>query len=609
VADIALLLLACAGLAAAAGLTTLLLRPDSVLDGAVSFGVVAAAGVVATTVAVGAPGLLTRAAVLAVEAAWALAAAALLARRGERFRWPRFSLPAVRTHPWASALVALAAVALAWQLLVALVLPPFAFDALGYHLVLAASWVQGESLDPAALSLCCARYPGNSELMFAWPMLFEGSDAAVGLVQMGFAVLGAVSVAGIVRSAGLSAAAAAAAAALFVVTPIVLTQAPTEYADVFVAACVLGGLHALIRYAATGAWQRLVVAGLAAGLLLGTKGTGIIWAAAFALTALALAIGLARRGRMPGRVASGGFVAFTVACLALGSFWYARNWIETGNPVYPFEVDVAGVQVFEGPERFEDRLTQPPVGADQPRPVAIVRSWGADVRFWNHGSYDYQEQYGGLGPLWPWLALPLLVPVSAALIRRRSPSLIAVAVVVAVFVVQPYSWWSRFTIQLMGIGALAIVAAASWAPRTWMRRAVELSALALALAGVGLSSHEVAPASRADPLPAQDVVDLIGAPAEERTIGRLFFPEYRFLEEVPADATIAVDRGAAVLRWNYPLFGSELTRTVLPAETGPLPAAAWVVTAPGRPLDRQLRADPRFSLAIDERGVHVWQPV
>jgi hypothetical protein len=57
----------------------------------------------------------------------------------------------------------------------------------------------------------------------------------------------------------------------------VLTQAPTDYVDVMQAVLVLAALHALARYAATGAAQRLVVGGLAAGLVLGPKGTRPLW--------------------------------------------------------------------------------------------------------------------------------------------------------------------------------------------------------------------------------------------------------------------------------------------------------------------------------------------
>jgi len=81
--------------------------------------------------------------------------------------------------------------------------------------------------------------------MFTWPALFLGSDALVDCVQIGFAVLGALATAGRARSAGLGTGASAAADALFAVTPAVLTQAPTNFADVVVAACALAALHAV----------------------------------------------------------------------------------------------------------------------------------------------------------------------------------------------------------------------------------------------------------------------------------------------------------------------------------------------------------------------------
>ena len=606
-ASVALLLSACAVLVLAAAATTLLLRPDSPLDAAISFGVVLAAITATSVLAAGAFGLLTPAGVLAAEVVWALVAVALVVRRRERLPRPRLPRPAIRDHPWETAVVAVAALALAWQLVVGLVLPPFAFDALTYHLTIAASWIQAENVDPSALSLCCAYYPANPELIFAWPMTLLGGDGLVDTVQFGFLALGALAVAGLARSAGLPRSGAAAAAGLFVATPVVLLQAPTNYADVLVAACALAGLHALTRFMLTGERPRLVVAGLAAGLLLGTKGTGIVWAAALGLAALVLVVALARRGRVSPRAATGGLAAFAVACLALGSYWYARNWIETGNPAYPFRVEAAGVEAFDGPFRVDDVLTQPDAGADEPWPAAIVRSWASDLDFWNQGSYDYQQRSGGLGPLWPWLALPLLVPVTVALVRRRSPALVAVTTVGLVLLVQPYAWWSRFTIPLMAIGALAIVVAATWAPARWMGSAVRALALALAIAGIGLASFEVDPAARAEPLPARDLPVLIGG-GEERTVGRLFFPEYRFLEAVPTDATVVVDLAAPEVRFVYPLFGPGNTRSVLPATSGALPEDAWVVTAADRPLDRALTADGGFTREASSAGVRVWRP-
>lgn len=605
-----LLLLSGAVLATAAGLTTRLLQPDSRIDAAVSFGVVLAAGVAAPMLLAGALGHLQPGVVLALQTGWALVAAALAGRRGLTLPRPqRPSLGAARRHPWETAIVTLAALALGWQLVVALVLPPFAYDALTYHLTIVASWLQAENIDPTPLSLCCAHYPATAELMFAYPTLLLGTDAATNTVQIGFAALGAVAVAGIARSARLPAPVAAAAGGLFAVTPIVLTQAPTNFADVIVAACALAALHALVRFAETGSTPRLLVAGLATGLVLGMKGTGIVWGAALVLGGAALVVRAWRSGAISPRAAATAATAFLIASLALGSYWYARNWIETGNPAYPFRLAVAGKTVFDGPLRVDDVLTEPDAGGDEPFPAAIVRSWASDLDFWNQGSYDYQQRSGGLGPLWIWLALPLLIPLAVVLARRRKPALIALAALGLVLLIQPYSWWSRFTIPLAGVGAVAIAAASFWAPRAWMRHAVRVAALSLAVCGVVLASFEVDPAGRAPPLAALDVLRLIGKPPEESTIGRLFFPEYRFLERVPDDATVVVDLHAQPVRFVYPLFGPEHERRVLPAGAAPPPAPAWVVTAPGRPLDRRLQHDFRFRLDASERGVHVWAPV
>lgn len=609
---VVLLLSGMALLAFAAAFTAALLRPDSALDAAITFGVVAAAGAVASLLVIGVPGLLHPGVLLGVEAAWALAAVLLARRRGvSALPAGRPRLPGgdeLRGHPGATLAIALAVVALAWQLFVALVLPPYAFDALTYHLTMTASWLREANLDPTPLSLCCAYYPGNAELLFTWPVLLLGTDAIVDTTQMGFAVLGGLAVAGIARTAGLPGAAAALAAALFAVTPAVLTQTPTNYADVIVAACVLAALHALARYAATGAPERLVVAGLAAGIVLGTKGTGIVWGAALVVAALLLVVRRAHAHRPGRQVAGRAMAGFLVACVALGLYWYARNWIDVDNPVYPFRVEVGGVTVFDGPTDVDEVLTDPDPSREESRPVEIARSWAADLDFWNQGSYGYEQRLGGLGPLWPWLALPLLIPLTLILVRRRSPALVALAAIGLVFVVQPYAWWARFTIPLMALGAITIAMSAEWAPRRWMRAAVGVLALGLALAGVALSSHEVVPAGHADPLPSPDVVRLIGKPSVERTLGRLFHPEYRFLEQVPDDATIVVDLRAEPVRFVYPMFGTRHHRDVRPARGAARVPGAWHVTSRGRPLEARLQGDPRFRLAFAERGLEAWRP-
>src|SRR5918994_5448661 len=200
-----LLLVASAVLLIAAAATTALLRPDSRIDAAVTLGVVAAAGVAVSLLVCGVTGNLRAGPVLGMEALWALGAVMLSARAGLLPPRRRLRRPSLPDPGWELVVVALAVAALGWQLLVAIVLPPFAYDALTYHLTTVATWLQNGNLDPTPLSLCCARYPNNAELMFAWPVLFLGRDALVDTVQIAFAALGALAAAGVARSAGLSA--------------------------------------------------------------------------------------------------------------------------------------------------------------------------------------------------------------------------------------------------------------------------------------------------------------------------------------------------------------------------------------------------------------------
>ena len=186
--------------------------------------------------------------------------------------------------------------------------------------------------------------------------------------------------------------------------------------------------------------------------------------------------------------------------------------------------------------------------------------------------------------------------------------LVVVVPILVTFLVQPYRWWARFTLPLAALGALAVVAVAWRAPWRWARTAVRVAALALVVAGVVLASYEVDPAARAAPLPAGDLVGLIGAPAADRSLGRVFFPAYRFLEDVPEDARVVVDLHAPAVRFVYPLFGPEHSREVVPATGDAPPAGAWVVTGAGRPLDTALQGDDRWELSADVDGVRVWRP-
>jgi hypothetical protein len=595
---------------------TALLRPDGVADAIVTVGLVASAAVAVLVAATGMahtldPGGLVTGAVVLSAAAIAVAGVdgSSGAMRGAVKCMRTASMAVVqacRHDRWLAVLALSAAAAVAWVAFIALVLPPYAFDALTYHLTTVAWWVQHHSLARNSLSDCCSSYPLNAELQLAWPVALLGRDALVDLVQIPFAVLGAAAVAGIARSAGVTRRAALAAGAIFVATPIVLTQSSTAYVDVIVAGWALAATHALVRFRATGEPRRLVCAFVAAGLLVGTKGVAPVWGVVIVGVGVVVAIAAARRERA--RVASiaRACAIGAVVVVALGSLWYVRNWVDFGNPLEPFEVKVAGVTLFDGPRSLDDILTTPGGAADDSPLVPIGRSWAADVTFWDRGPYDYQTRSGGLGPLWACLGVPALAAATVSLWRHRSPAVLAVVLTAAVFAVQPYRWWSRFTIPLAALGAVAV---AMWASseRVLLRRGVRVAALGLALAGIALSTYKVDPAGRATPLRGDHILRLAVHRDEPRSVGALFFHEYAFVDEIPSEATVVVDLSAPQVRFVYPLFGRSLSRHVQALHGSP-PASAWVVTGTDRPVDRALERDTHFILISERRGVRVWRP-
>jgi hypothetical protein len=461
----------------------------------------------------------------------------------------------------------LAVAAAAWRFYAALLLPPYAFDALTYHLTMVATWISGESLEPTTLSLCCSRYPAAGELLFTWPALFTGTDTGVDFVQLVFALIASAATGAIALALGARPSGAIVAACLFFLTPVVLAQTTTNYVDVVTTAGILVALYFTIRFLQAdpfggppGVTPRpalLVPAGIGAGLALGTKATGVIVVVVIAALLVARIVG---RGRLTTAI-----VAFLVPTLLVGSFWYFRNLVETGNPFEPVEVSALGIVVFEGPVELDDLLTVP-VGAEgHPWPVQVLLSWARDLAPWVSADegYSYEQRLGGLGPLWVYLGAPLVLLLAArALAKRRwSSELDFLLVITLVFVLQPYQWWARFTLVLAAAGCVAIVLALE---RTGRRRGLALAAASVLLAGVGAwyATFKLNPAGKGHILAAGDVVALRDEPATRRTIGQLFFDEYAWVDHVPQTATIGVELGERV-RFVYPLFGPRFEHEVV----------------------------------------------
>jgi hypothetical protein len=499
------------------------------LDLLVAVPVLGAAQIIATLVFAGAIlGQLNVAGVLVTNA---VVSGALLVfvPIAPRERRPRPSLVGfAREHPVVAALAVLAALAFAWRIVLALVLPPYGYDALNYHLPTVIGWIQSHRISTSPLNICCAYYPQNGELLTTWPAVLGGGIEYVDLVQVAAALVGAAAVAGIARVARLPQAGVVAAASLFLLTPVLLEQANTSDVDVTFTATAVAAYFLIIRAleaAGRRRWLLFGTAGVAAGLCLGVKPTG---SAFFATLALPLIVGALARRRWPWRETRLAAALFTAPVAVFGLSWYIRSWLAKGSPYYPMDVKVAGVTVFHG----TNHLTGAPPSLDR-YPVSIqpLVSWASDLDFWTKRGYTLGGlESGGLGPVWSYFGAVLSVVFAVYAWRRCRPVFWFFVVPTALlFLIQPDHWYSRYTIGCAALGAIAVAWAmtTAWRP-AWARVALGVATLVLAGGAGWVATRLVRPTTGFNDLSLQTVLsDVVHG---RRTVGTVFNPDYRWID-------------------------------------------------------------------------------
>ena len=123
-----------------------------------------------------------------------------------------------------------------------------------------------------------------------------------------------------------------AAALVFLTTPAVVYGAGSGQVEVRLALFTIAGSFALAEAVRSGDRRFALLAGLAAGFFSGGKYTGLLFVAACGLALL------------PQRRWLSSGLAFALAVLLAGFQWYAWNWWNTGDPVFPMLFDFLGAK-------------------------------------------------------------------------------------------------------------------------------------------------------------------------------------------------------------------------------------------------------------------------
>ncbi|MCX7967150.1 MAG: glycosyltransferase family 39 protein [Armatimonadetes bacterium] len=348
------------------------------------------------------------------------------------------------------------------------------------------------------------------------------------------------------------------AAVFFASLPIAFFEATTAYVDLALTAYGLLCLFSIARFHSQPDGRWLVFAGMFAGAAAGTKYTGLL------LIGLLVFLGVwaIRRVGEPrwGHLALGTFIALLVA-----SPWYVKNWVWTGNPVFPFAYGVFGGRnwtkemaqtytisnrEFGGSRDILTFLAMPfNLALNEIRFGQCARKWlgsckqqGECGMQWKCGKFDNQDLPTlGIG------VLPLaLAPAAIFAIALESLPFAISAPILAML--GWFAWWfmeaQYLRYLLPALGCLAVLI--GWGASRWLRMGVLTATITRVTISVGLVyALVVALWQSATLTPLLVAVGLVTNEDFLRTVE----PTYRVAEF----ANRALPRKAVIATYGFPL--------------------------------------------------------
>ncbi|MBI5050310.1 MAG: hypothetical protein HZC11_05420, partial [Nitrospirae bacterium] len=233
-------------------------------------------------------------------------------------------------------------ISVCWLIFLGYLFPSYTWDALWYHLPIVGHIIQSGAIQenpaPFLVDLFMNIFPKNIELFFLWNTIFLKSDIITDLSQLLFAVAGVLTVYSIAVKLKIKEKHAVYSSLLFFFTPLIILQSTTNYVDVAVSVLFLIAINFLMYDDLQDDYLPILISGLAAGILVGSKASGPLFIVVLSFSAV---IKNFKRIRLV-------IIYFLLPAVLMGGYWYIKNWILYGNPVYPMEVSVLNITFFKG---------------------------------------------------------------------------------------------------------------------------------------------------------------------------------------------------------------------------------------------------------------------
>ena len=224
-----------------------------------------------------------------------------------------------------------------------LINPPFGWDSLNYHFPFAIEWLKHHNLEtPITISddFAPSYYPINGSLFFLWLTFPFKNLFLADLGQAPFFILAFLAVYGITRKLGVNGEFSFYAASLFLLIPNVFKQLEIAYVDVMVGALFLACVNYLFLLNREFSLRNVLVYSASLGLLLGTKTIALPYGGLLFIPFVYLCFKNRDKRYL--------FIISVSIVVILGGFAYIRNFLETGNPLYPLDFNLWGKAILRG---------------------------------------------------------------------------------------------------------------------------------------------------------------------------------------------------------------------------------------------------------------------
>jgi hypothetical protein len=328
----------------------------------------------------------------------------------------------------------------------------WSWDGLWYHSPAARLWSKELDFSSLYSSSFANSYPGSSEIFQAtiWHF-FPNAPSQLGSFLSYLIII--ILIRNVFLGLGLPAKVADSALLVFIATPTMFSQPMTSYNDVIFGGVVFLNIVIGLKYFESGKLVFLVGALSLASVAASIKYQGIVLLGLTFFLALFKSVVIRKvartlRTNQENRIRLL-HLPFLFVVFLSGCVWEIKNWINFGNPLYPFNLGLGPIILIQGPlgtpnSAFLDNESK--LAGFENSPLAFLQGALHVVP-----NFIYDARHGGFGFFWPIL----LVTAIALAIRSRGPFQRIFLTSLLFTLITPANWWPRYEVHLF-LGALVI---------------------------------------------------------------------------------------------------------------------------------------------------------